>query len=200
MIVNGSPIYEDQSYNVQLIVVVRGDGLWGDNYGFYRIVDGAFVQYAALGGSWDALEYIITMSGDYAIVANGEVIRRISVSNLQPPDVAMTNIGAGLKKDTNRNQTGAINVINTREWVLNYPYKVDDVYRWFFLQFNHSQGSIISQSRFKLYGCIAKQYYNTQAFNFWILEPDDPNGVCYVTLDDFIIWVGNYEQQRRRRR
>lgn len=200
MIVNGSPIYEDQSYNVQLIVIVRGDGLWGDNYGFYRIVDGAFVQYASLGGSWDALEYFITMSGDYAIVANGEVIRRISVSNLQPPDVAMSNIGAGLKKDTKRNTVGAINVMNTTEWVLNYPYKVDDVYRWFYLQFNHSQGSIVSQSRFGFYGCIARAYSETQSSNFWILEPNDPNGVCYVTLDDFIIWVGNYEQQRRRRR
>lgn len=188
------------TYNVQLSVIVRGSGLWGSNFEFVRKEGHDEVQYTPLGGSPDAPLFIITDNGVYRIYANGQLYRTITVEGMVIPDASFRNIYAYQSPGGTLNIQDCINEMVTSERCLNYPYKVSEDYPNFLLRFVSALPSGLPPDTFVYEGCTRVSGRASATSYYRNIVPTNDGLPCVIRYQGVIIFVGNYEQQRRRRR
>ena len=188
------------TYNVQLSVIVRGSGLWGPQYEFVKVEGHQEVQYTPLGGTPTEPLYILGDNGIYRIYCNGYLIRTITIDGMAMPEQRYSRIEAYLSQTTGWAEDSPLHREYTSARCLNYPYKTEGSYKYMFVRIYGKSGEDLSPSDVeKINATVIVQ--TKSGSSVWIkVAPIDEGLPVVMTLEGVIVYVGNYEQQRRRRR
>lgn len=188
------------TYNVQLSVIVRGSGLWGPQYEFVKVEGHQEVQYTPLVGTPTEPLYILGDNGIYRIYCNGYLVRTITIDGMAMPEQPYLKIEAFLDKTAAWSGGSPLHLESTSARCLNYPYKTEDPYKYLTVRITAKSGGVIMPADvIKINANVVAQAQSglTAYIKVTPINEDLP---VVMTLEGVIVFVGNYEQQRRRRR
>ncbi len=188
------------TYNVQLSVIVRGSGFWSGNMEFVKVEDGREVHYTPLGGSSDAPLFILTDNGVYRIYCNGFIYRTITIEGMVMPEQPYSKIDCGMNTSGNIALTTRTNVMQTSERCLNYPFKPTDERPFFMIELVLTDLDYLSWSNVQRENIRISQNRTQSNLLLASFQPIKAAEPVIMRIDGVIVFVGNYEQQRRRRR
>lgn len=188
------------SYNIQLSVTVRGKNLWAPQFMFVRVENSREIPYTPLGGSAESPSFILTDNGTYRIYCNGYLYRTITIEDAVLPTKKTTNVAGKLEKEKVQNPTGGAYYEITTERCLNYARQISETYPYIHATFFRGSGVTLLPSDFELINAVNENYYVAGQQNHFIVSPIDDSLPVVIYLYGYIAFVGNYEQQRRRRR
>lgn len=184
------------TYNVQLSVIVRGSGFWSGNMEFVKVEEGREVQYTPLGGSHDAPLFILTDNGIYRIYCNGYIYRTITIAGMVLPIQPYSKIDCGISS----NLSSRSDLRSTGMRCLNYPIKPTDEKPYYFIIYTRAEGQSIPRDKFSFTGIIIREARYEGYRVVFLLEPLSPSSPTIIMTENVISFVGNYDEQQRRRR
>lgn len=179
------PITEDAAFNEQVILTVRGANLYGSHYGLYRVADGEVVEYAPLGGTYDALEYILQQDGEYRVVVNGEVVRKVSLTGIILPAPTWSGFRTAIKRDATFNHNG-IHDLTLKGFCVNYPFRMSEGNPYCIIQ-SLPPGARIMDDVTAVNADIV-----SRRFDLVVVTPIDFGMPVLLVWEGYFIWVGNY--------
>ena len=179
------PITEDATFNEQVILTVRGANLYGSYYGVYRVDDGEVVEYAPLGGTYDALEYILQQDGEYRVVANGKVVRRVSLTGIILPAQVWSGFTSVIKRDTDMSYKG-IHLSRLYGFCINYPFRMSESYPYCLIQSWPYDAGIMKDVTAVNADIVARRS------DLVIVTPIDFSKPVLLLWKSYFIWIGNY--------
>lgn len=196
IIVNGSPIYEDMTFNVQLSVVVRGSGFFRGNMEFVKVEEGREVQYTPLGGTPTAPLFILTDNGVYRIYCNGYLYRTITIEGMILPTQPYRKLQCGHVR-RNGQEWG---YSSTAGRCLNYPARTEENSPRFVLYITAEDDFTLDVSELSYENCGSITAGATAAGVRVYFAPSDDSKPSVIRYEDVICLVTNYDEQQRRRR
>lgn len=179
------PITEDASFDEQVILTVRGANLFGSHYGLYRVADGEVVEYAPLGGTYDALEYILQDNGEYRVVANGKVVRKVSLTGIILPAPTWRGFRSAIKRDTAFNHNG-IHDLTMNGFCINYPFRMSERYPYCIIQSLPPEARIMNDVTAVNADIVSRRP------DLVIVTPIDFSKPVLLVWEGYFIWIGNY--------
>lgn len=200
VIVNGSPIYEDMTFNVQLSVIIRGVNLWSPIYEFVKMDGAEEIPYAPLGGTSDEPLYILMGNGTYRIYVNGKLFRTIIIEGVVVPPTPYSRQAAMQSSRVYVSSGYVFNPVYSTGDCLNYPYKADEERRYFLDGITLLQADPLTIDDISCINASVVYHQFASGQLQVMIEPSDPSIASAILIRGFIRMVCNYEQRRRRRR
>lgn len=167
---------------------VYGNQLYGNGYSFLH--NG--IKYTPLSSTDEYDEYILTDNGSYVIYIDGQRYMSFSVKGITEPSEMTGHVDAYCLDANLTRVSGTEKASN--DYCLNYPYKVGEVIKKFFVSVIFDDVEDISQANFSVSNCEIATFGKYPENNrvSLIIEPTDVSQPLYVEFDDFIVFVGNY--------
>lgn len=181
-------------------MVVSGYDLREPLYRFVKVIGGEEIVYTPLGGGPYNPIYLLTDNGIYRIIANGEVVRTITIEDMVISSQITNIVACGQMAITNPVWSGALNRAFTNERCLNYPVRVSDSLPYLLVRLELKSGASFDWNKLSLSNARSNGTYESGIVRLMNFSPIDEGSPVVLFYDDYIILVSNYEQQRRRRR
>lgn len=165
----------------------------------YVVVFKDDVEYTPLYKSESVYEFLIGDNGSYSLVIGRNVYARFIVDGIEVPSFLPAKLGASRANVTTANVPSG----NRRDLVsksnatcLNYNYVYLEDWPYFAFSFDKQ---ITSANVIAYHNCIANatQFFSYASwFNLSVIDKSLP---AWLEIDGFIVFVFNYQQQRKRR-
>lgn len=170
------------------VVRVYGTKLYGNGYSFVH--NG--VEYTPLSSTDEYDEYILTDNGSYVIYVSGQVYMSFSVQGIVVPSDMTGSVTAILNTEGESDVPGTD--MATTNYCLNYPVMVTPEAPKIRLYVVFDDVEDVAESDFVVVGGKKSLFEKDTSRNvvIYILTPDNPEEVAYVSYKDYLIFVGNY--------
>ena len=186
---NGATLSNAESLNGSQDIRVYGNKLNGLGYRFVH--NG--VDYIPLDSTDEYDQFILTDSGTYAIYVDDILYMSWSVSGVSFPSSLGGRIEGYLVTEAGSSSGATAMEVVTGE-CLNYAHKTTGALAAFELIVWYPTGEPLSANDFTPVNCdisdFAVQSEDSRVV-FW-LTPTDDSKPCYVSVDEYIMFVGNY--------
>ena len=193
---NGADIEGDIAFSEQVALLIEGSNLSG---AFVEVIRSGVV-YTPLLKSQGQFYYLLVDNGVYVLTIDGVKFAKITVENIIVPEFLPASLGA-FQTDKGMNNITAADKHNLSTIAgadcINYPYVVSDVWPSFCLEIYKGIGN---QHTVNFQNCSSAGVGFTNTFVRILARVIDAAQPAYIEIDGFIIFVFNYQQQRRRRR
>lgn len=185
---NGSAVTEGETLEGSQELVITGSNL---STGLVRLFFND-IEYTPLVNRYDQMQYIIGDNGTVRIEVNGRVYLNFSVSGIVVPPELGTLRSCRLQRVLQNPQPSDIkDEITVNANCINYPYKADEEYPYFYVQLSTTVDLSESQD-FDFVNCTLESLGTSTDRYRPAVSIIDGNSPAYITYKDFIIAVFNY--------
>lgn len=193
---NGADLQGVASFSEAVALIFEGVNL-GDAFIEVRR---AGVVYTPLVKSSSRWYYLLGDNGDYQVYVNDVSFSAITIEGVVIPSFLpitmfayQTDKASSSITEEDRHNVYAAGRVDC----VNYPYLISDVWPNFGLEMN---GGISGEHVVTYHNCRRRAETFFNVFARIIVTVIDETQPAYVEINGFIVFVFNYEQQRRRRR
>ena len=169
------------------VIRVYGSSLYGQGYTFEH--EG--VVYTPLSSTDEYDEFILTASGSYRILVNGQVYLSFGVTGITlPSDLSGDVWGYLVDSNLSISDVGEMSTSGC----LNFAHKVTEALPNLLVQLKQANGQEIDFGDFEIFNGTSGGSSGPSAdgwCSFYVI-PTDPSAPVYCQYQDYIVFVGNY--------
>lgn len=188
MTANGTEISDGESLSGSQVVRVYGDNLTPPYFSLW--FNG--VQYTPLDYGDGYVEYLLQDNGTYEIRNERDVVMEFGISDAIVPAMLPTTMVMELSDNEVWYQGNHKNHLSVTANCIQYPYKAEDNYPYFYLYVQKNGQSAVLADFAVINGTFTSKGVGGSGNFGMAIEPISPNESVFVTFQGFIIAAFNY--------